>query len=172
MSANNVHDNQPEPWLRGVTPGVHPVTAHLLRSSEQIREDAARAITGLTTEQLWLQPDGKTSAGFHARHLAGSTRRLCAYLGGRPLTDSELAAIGAEREPGATAAELLAEIDVALAEYESLVRSLSPEAYGALRHVGRQRLPVTAISLAIHIAEHGQRHAGQARTLAKIAARR
>jgi hypothetical protein len=46
---------------------------------------------------------------------------------------------------------------------------LKPEDFGLMRHVGRRRLPVTAIGLAIHIAEHGQRHVGQAISAAKLA---
>ena len=158
----------PEPWLRGILPGLHPVTGHLLRASEQIREDLTYAIGDLTPEQLWEKPGGGPSAGFHARHLAGSTARLCAYLEGRQLTEAQLADLKKESEPGETAASLIARVDAALNLYEELVCGLPPEDFDSIREVGRQRIPVTAVGLAIHIAEHGQRHAGQARSVARI----
>jgi hypothetical protein len=55
-----------------------------------------------------------------------------------------------------------------LERYEQLVQTLTPIMLGDLREIGRQRLPTTAISLAIHIAEHGQRHIGQLITTAKL----
>jgi hypothetical protein len=110
-----------------------------------------------------------TSAGFHAKHLAGSTRRLCAYLEGRGLTEEEVAAIPGESAGQENAAELNRLVDSALAIYERQVRALKPEDFASIRYVGRARLPVTAISLAIHIAEHGQRHVGQAISAAKLA---
>jgi len=158
-----------EPWLRGVVPGVHPVTGHLLRASEQIREDLERALAPLTTAQLWAMPDEMTSAGFHAKHLAGSTNRLCTYLEGRQLTREQLVALSKEAAGSESAAELIAQVGAAFDRYDALVRELSPERFGEIRGVGRQRLPTTAVSLAIHIAEHGMRHVGQAIGAAKLA---
>ena len=37
-----------------------------------------------------------------------------------------------------------------------------------IREVGRRRLQTTAIGLAIHIVEHGQRHTGQAITTCRL----
>jgi uncharacterized damage-inducible protein DinB len=154
----------PEPWLRGILPDVDPVIGHLLRSSQQIREDITNAISHLTTGQLWTKPTG---AGFHARHLAGSTDRLCTYLEGRQLGEAQLAELSQESEPGESAAELLARVDRALNRYETLLRSLTPNQFAEIRAIGRQKLQTTAIGLAIHIAEHGQRHTGQAISIAK-----
>jgi hypothetical protein len=150
-----------EPWLRGNDPGFHPVIGHLLRTAQHIREDAEESLTPLTADQIWARPYGMTPVGFHARHLAGSTHRLCVYLAGAQLSPEELAEIPLEAEGGETSGELMARLGLALARYEALLRELKPEDFGVLREVGRQRLPVTAIGLAIHIAEHGQRHVGQ-----------
>jgi uncharacterized damage-inducible protein DinB len=158
----------PEPWLRGIDPDIDPVIGHLLRSSQQIREDISHALANLTPEQLWTRPNGTTSIGFHARHLAGSTDRLCTWLEGRQLSAEQLAELKNEAEPGEDAASLLARIHAALDRYESLVRSLTPDQFAAIREIGRRRLQTTAIGLAIHIAEHGQRHTGQATSIAKI----
>ncbi len=142
---------------------------HLLRASEQVREDMQRAIATLDTSQLWATPAGTTPAGFHAKHLAGSTDRLCTYLAGGQLSAPQLTRLQEEESGGETAAELLGAIDKALTRYETLLRQLHPEQYGATREVGRQRLKVTAIGLAIHIAEHAQRHTGQAITAVQAA---
>lgn len=159
----------PEPWIRGILPGVDPVIGHLLRASEQIREDLEHAIEALTTEQIWSKPYGMTSAGFHAKHLAGSTERLCTYLEGKQLTAGQLAAIKQENQGTESAEDLIASVRRSLARYEQLVRALTPERFGDKREIGRQRLETTAIGLAIHIAEHGQRHVGQAISAAKLA---
>ncbi len=113
-------------------------------------------------------PHGMTSAGFHAKHLAGSTRRLCAYLEGRQLDDAALAEARAESHGDEEPAALLDGIRGAFSHYVSLVLALPPEAFGDVREVGRKRIPVTAVSLAIHIAEHGQRHVGQLVSAAKL----
>ena len=159
----------PEPWLRGVSVEFDPVVGHLLRASEQIREDVDRALSDLTLRQLWATPEGMTSAGFHAKHLAGSTERLCAYLEGRQLTAAELAAIAAERMGSESAPELISSVHRAFDRYDRIVEELGSEDFGTVREVGRDRLQTTAIGLAIHIAEHGQRHTGQAISAVKLA---
>jgi hypothetical protein len=158
----------PEPWMRGIVPGINPVIGHLLRASEHIREDIERTIAPLSTEQLWARPNGMTSVGFHAKHLAGSTERLSTYLEGRQLSAEQIAAMKAESTGEESAGQLIAAVRTALAHYEELARSLKPEHFGDIREIGRKRLQTTAISVAIHIAEHGQRHVGQAISAAKL----
>ena len=155
--------------MRGIIEGVNPVVGHLLRAVEQLREDAERAIGDLTVAQIWARPHGMTSAGFHAKHLAGSTQRLSTYLAGRQLSEEQLTAIDAEGGGGETAAELLALIHAALDGYLKIVRGLNSEDFVTVREVGRKRYRVTAISLAIHIAEHGQRHIGGMIAAGKLA---
>jgi len=162
-------DLLPEPWLRGPIPDTDPVVSHLLRASQQIREDIARAVGPLSGAQLWAMPDEMTPAGFHAKHLAGSTERLCAYLEGLTLTQEQLLAIAGERAGAESSAELTARVNAAVDRYDRIVSRLRPEEFGNVREVGRRRLRTTAISLAIHIAEHGQRHVGQAISAAKLA---
>jgi hypothetical protein len=161
----------PEPWLRGVLPGVHPVTGHLLRASQQIREDAGQSLLTLTPAQLWATPHGMTSAGFHAKHLAGSTQRLCTYLEGGQLTAQEVAEVALEGSGSDSPAELISAIEAALDRYDQLVTQLAPGDFGGVREIGRQRIPTTAVGLAIHIAEHGQRHTGQLICAARLAQR-
>ena len=164
-----IGETLPEPWLRGIPPDIHPVIGHLLRASQQIREDVEKAITSLTPEQLWATPHGMTSAGFHVKHLAGSTQRLCTYLEGGQLTAEQVAAVALEASRSASADELLSQLNEAMNRYEGIIRTLRPEEFGSKREVGRKRIETTAVSLAIHIAEHGQRHTGQAISAAKLA---
>ncbi len=155
--------------MRGIVPGIDPVVGHLLRASEHIREDLERAIAPLSVEQLWATPDGMTSAGFHVKHLAGSTERLSTYLEGDQLNAEQLAAMKSESAGTESAEELIGAVRRALTRYEELVRALTLDHFGDVREIGRKRLQTTVISLAIHIAEHGQRHVGQAISAAKLA---
>ena len=159
-----------EPWLRGPIPGVNTLVAPVLYALQQAREDLAKHTEGLTTEQLWATPHGFGSAGFHIRHIAGSTDRLMSYLQGRMLTDAQMAelrdesrALGIERE------ELLGVLDAALTEAEAVVRQIDPRTLAEPRTIGRQKLPTTVIGLLTHIAEHTQRHVGQAISACKWA---
>jgi hypothetical protein len=169
-NCHNFHmpETLPEPWMRGIVPGIDPVVGHLLRASEHIREDLEQAIAPLTVEQLWAKPNGMTSAGFHAKHLAGSTERLSTYLEGNQLTAEQIAAMKAEGQGTESAQDLIAMVRQALSRYEELIRALSPAQFGEVREIGRKRLQTTAISVAIHIAEHGQRHIGQVVSAAKL----
>jgi len=161
----------PEPWMRGPVPGVHPLLAPLLYSFQQAREDLARYTETLTREQIWASPHGFGSVGFHLRHIAGSTNRLVTYLQGRQLSREQMAALAAEKEPGrAGREELLAELDRVFADAEAIVRGLDPSHLSEPRAVGRKRLPTTVAGLLTHIAEHTQRHVGQAISAAKWAA--
>jgi uncharacterized damage-inducible protein DinB len=159
----------PEPWLRGPVASVNPLVAPILFAFQQAREDLAKHAEGLTVEQLWAMPFGFGSVGFHVRHIAGSTERLMTYLEGKQLSESQLAALRAEKQPGASGEELLAALDAAFRRAEDVVRALDPAALGETREVGRKRLPTTVIGLLTHIAEHTQRHVGQAISAAKLA---
>jgi hypothetical protein len=52
---------------------------------------------------------------------------------------------------------------------EETIRSIDPATLAEPRAVGRKRLPTTVIGLITHIAEHTQRHLGQAISAAKLA---
>ncbi len=159
----------PEPWLRGPLPDVDPLLAPVLRSFQQVREDLARWTDGLSQRQVWASPPGLAPLGFQLRHIAGSVDRLTTYLEGRPLTPRQLAALAAEMAPGASLEELLAAVDAALTRAEAVVRALDPARLAQPRAVGRAQLPTTAMGLAVHLAEHTQRHLGQAILTAKAA---
>jgi hypothetical protein len=157
-----------EPWLRGPLAGVDPIVAPVLYSFQHAREDLARYTDGLSTDELWSTANGQTPLGFHVRHMGGSVDRLCAYIEGRQLTPVELDAISHESDPGASRDELLAELDAAFSRGEQVLARLDTATLRERREVGRQRLPTTVIGLVIHLAEHTQRHLGQAITTAKL----
>jgi hypothetical protein len=162
-------DSLPEPWMRGPIPDMDPLLAPLLYTFQQAREDLRRWTEGLSAGQLWT-PYGCGSVGFHMRHIAGSTGRLMSYLQGKPLDAGQFAALQAEHEPaGLGRDELLALVDAAFDDAETVVRAINPCILREPRDVGRQHLPTTVIGLLFHIGEHIQRHVGQAICAAKLA---
>ncbi len=158
----------PEPWLRGPVSGVDPLVAPVLHCFEHAREDLARYTEGLSTEQIWASPHRLASVGFHIRHIAGSTTRLMTYLQGNQLTEAQLASIDWEAEPGTPRKELLRDLGESFQRAEEILRELRADKLWEPRDVGRKRLPSTVIGLLFHIAEHTQRHVGQAISAAKV----
>ena len=159
-----------EPWLRGRIADVHPLVAPVLYAFQQAREDLAHYTEGLSPEQLGATPHGFGSAGFHIRHIAGSTGRLMTYLMGRELTEEQFAELrNEERQPGGDRQELLAILEAAFASAEAAVRTIDPAKLAEPRAIGRKKLPTTVIGLLTHIAEHTQRHIGQAISACKWA---
>jgi uncharacterized damage-inducible protein DinB len=150
-------------------PGVSPLAAPILFAFQQAREDLATHTEGLTREQIWADPFGLGSLGFQLRHIAGSTERLIAYLEGKQLSENQMAALETEKQPGGSREKLLADLDSVFRKSEVVVRALNPMALAETREVGRKRLPTTVIGLLTHIAEHTQRHVGQAICAAKVA---
>ena len=163
-------ESLPEAWLRGPAAGVSPLIAPLLFSFQQAREDLRRCLEGLTPEQIWATPHEFGSVGFHLRHIAGSADRLITYLQGAALSPEQIAVLRAEHVPGgAGIEELLALIEGAFRHAEAIVRTIDPSTLAEPRTVGRKHLPTTVIGLVVHIAEHTQRHVGQAISAAKLA---
>ncbi len=74
----------------------------------------------------------------------------------------------AESEPGATLDELLAAIDRTFQQAERELRTIQPSRIHDPRGIGRKQLPTTVLGLLVHIAEHTQRHLGQAITTANL----
>jgi uncharacterized damage-inducible protein DinB len=84
------------------------------------------------------------------------------------LSDAQIATLKQEGNPGATLAELLADIDAQLSDAERRIRTIDPDMLGEPRYIGKKRLPSTVLGLLVHVAEHTQRHLGQAITTAKL----
>jgi uncharacterized damage-inducible protein DinB len=160
--------NDIEPWLRGPIPDVSPVVAPVLHSFIQVREDLVRHTAGLSTDQVWRRVGAAPALGFQLRHIAGSVDRLVTYLCGDQLSEAQIAVLKSEAAPGASLDELLAEVSAALDTAAARVRSIEPATIEEPRFVGKKRLPTTVIGLLVHVAEHTQRHLGQAITTAKL----
>jgi uncharacterized damage-inducible protein DinB len=106
------------------------------------------------------------------RHIARSLDRLLTYAEGAVLTERQIAAINRESEAGATSQELFAELDAALGRSGLRLRALDTGDLAALRTVGKRQLPTTLGGLLVHVADHTQRHVGQAITTARLVAAR
>lgn len=157
--------------MRGPIEGVHPLLAPVLHSFQMAREDLAKFTAGLTAEAIWAAPHGMTPVGFHILHIAGSTNRLATYLQGKELSAEQVAAMEAEESPGRPSREeLLSGLERTFQDAERVVRAVDVATLAEARTVGRKRLPTTVIGLLTHIAEHTQRHVGQAIAAAKLAA--
>lgn len=165
MNTNSL--SKPEPWLRGTIPGVNAVIAPVFHSFLQVREDLSKHTAGLKTEEVWLVLGG-SSVGFHLKHIAGSVDRLSTYLAGGQLTSRQLEVLDHESEPGASLPVLLNLLEESLSACEACLRGISPGSLAEARSVGRQALPTTVMGLIVHLAEHTQRHLGQAITLSKL----
>jgi hypothetical protein len=159
---------QPEAWLRGPLPGVHPLLAPVIRSFEMAREDVSLWTRDLATPQIWLRPGGVAPIGFHLRHIPGSIDRLLTYAEGRPLDAKQMEFLAAEIEPGAGKEALMQAFLDGLREAEERVRLFDPATLDQTRGVGRRQLPTTVAGLLIHVAEHTQRHVGQLITTVRL----
>jgi uncharacterized damage-inducible protein DinB len=158
----------PEPWLRGTLTDVPAVPRAVLHALELAAEDVERWCGALSDEQLNRRPADIAPLAFHIRHMARSLDRLLTYAEGASPNENQMTALKSEMDPGATRHELFDELSAALATSASRIRYLAHSNLEAPRIVGRKGLPTTLGGLLVHIADHTQRHAGQAITTAKI----
>jgi uncharacterized damage-inducible protein DinB len=159
---------QPEPWLRGTLAEVSAVPRAVLHAIQLAREDLQKWCGSLTNQQLNARPASLPPVAFHLRHIARSLDRLLTYAEGRAVTSEQLTALKHEMSPGATREELFAELNSALIRSEERIRALWPADLDQARIVGTKALPTTLGGLLVHIADHTQRHVGQAITTAKV----
>jgi uncharacterized damage-inducible protein DinB len=157
-----------EPWLRGTHAEISAVLRAVIHALELAEEDLRRWCGDLTDEEVNLQPFGLPSIAFQLRHIARSMDRLMTYAESRDLTVGQLAAMKSEADPGATKSALLAEATAALEATRHRVRSVRVGGLDAPRAVGRKQLPTSVGGLIVHVADHTQRHVGQAVTTAKL----
>jgi uncharacterized damage-inducible protein DinB len=157
-----------EPWLRGTLHEIPAVQRAVVHALELAKEDLRRWCGGLSDEQINARPAGLPPLAFHFRHIARSLDRLLTYAEGRDLDDEQLSAKQSEMDPGATREGLFAELNSALAQSEGRVRAVDPGALEQGRRVGRKHRPTTVGGLLVHVADHTQRHVGQAVTTAKV----
>jgi uncharacterized damage-inducible protein DinB len=160
--------NLPEPWLRGTLTDVPPVQRAVLHALELAKEDLERWCASLTDEQLNARPGDIAPVAFHIRHIGRAADRLLTYAEGNPLSPEQISAMKAELNPDATRDQLFAELNQSLDSAAKRIRAFSPEDLNQTRTVGRQQMPTTVGGLIVHVADHTQRHVGQAVTTAKI----
>jgi uncharacterized damage-inducible protein DinB len=158
----------PEPWLRGTLGDVPAVPRAVLHALELAKEDLKRWCGGLSDEELNARPGGIAAVAFHLRHIARSIDRLLTYAEGGQLNGEQVAALKAELDSGATRDELFGEIESALARSATRIRAIDASRLDEMREVGKKELPTTVGGLLVHVADHTQRHVGQAITTAKI----
>ena len=128
-----------------------------------------RLMTYVQGRQLTLEQLAAIAAEHAPEHKPGheAERKPQHDAEHKPERDAEREA---GRPPGANRDTLLAELDRVFREAEAVVRRIDPATLAEPREVGRKRLPTTVIGLLTHIAEHTQRHVGQAIGAAKWAA--
>jgi uncharacterized damage-inducible protein DinB len=79
-----------------------------------------------------------------------------------------MAVLRAELDTDASAQDVFQELRTAIGKAEMRVRALATGDLAAPRVVGRKELPTTLGGLLVHVADHTQRHVGQAITTAKF----
>ncbi|HKW77275.1 MAG TPA: DinB family protein [Terriglobales bacterium] len=158
----------PEPWLRGTLTEVAPLQRAVLHALELAREDLEKWCDGLTDDEINYRPGGIAPVAFHLRHIARSTDRLLTYAEGSQLSPEQINLMKGELDPGAMKNELFAELVVGFMKSGRRIRSFKEEELSHKRAVGKKQLPTTVGGLLVHVADHTQRHVGQAVTTAKV----
>jgi len=158
---------QPEPWLRGTLAGNPPMIRAVLHALELAGEDLNYFCSGLSAAELSIRPLELPPVAFHLRHIARSLDRLLTYAEGRVLSPAQIADLKTEFEPGFPD-DPWAELHAALAASAVRIRRIDPATLDQIRTVGSKKLPTTVAGLLIHVADHTQRHVGQAITTAKV----
>ena len=162
------NEELPEPWLRGTWTETAAVGRGVLHALELADEDVKKWCAPLTDEELNRRPYNLPSVGFHLRHIARSLHRLLTYAEGVELSERQMETLKSETKPDVTAKEVMAEYIASLEAAARRVRGLSRLDPAQPRMVGRKQLPTTLGGLLVHLADHTQRHVGQAVTTAKL----
>jgi uncharacterized damage-inducible protein DinB len=157
-----------EPWLRGTETDVPAVGRAVLHALQLAEEDLQKWCGNLSDAALNARPAGAAPVAFHIRHVARSLDRLLTYAEARDLSEQQMSQLRTEIDPGAAHDELFAELAAALADAAARVRALAGTNLEEPRTVGKKRLPTTVGGLLVHLADHTQRHVGQAITTAKM----
>lgn len=164
----NASPSTPEPWLRGTLTEVDAVPRAVLHALELAGEDLKKWCGSLTDAERNAQPHGLPSVAFHICHIARSIDRLLTYAEGSVLSAEQLDALRHESQPAISAQFVFDELLAALSCAAERVRILAKSDLGQTRSVGKKALPTTLGGLLVHVADHTQRHVGQAITTAKI----
>jgi hypothetical protein len=159
-----------EPWLRGSESDVPAVGRAVLHALQLADEDLRKWCSVLSDEQLNTSPAGAPPVAFHIRHLARSMDRLLTYAEAGELSKQQMALLRTEGARDTTKTQLFTELAAALDDAAIRVRAIARMNLEEPRAVGRKRLPTTVGGLLVHVADHTQRHVGQAVTTARVVA--
>ena len=157
-----------EPWLRGTLQEIPAVHRAVLHSFQMAEEDLSRWCGELSLGEWNMRPGGVAGVAFHVRHIARSVDRLLTYAEGGTLNEEQTAKIETEGAQCTAIDKELAELHSAFKNAARRVRALIGEDLEAARAVGRELLPTSLGGLLVHVAEHTQRHVGQAITTVKL----
>ncbi len=157
-----------EPWLRGTLTGIPAVQRAVLHALELAREDLERWCGDLSDDEINARPAGLPPVAFHLRHISRSLDRLLTYAEGRQLSVAQVAALKTELNVVAQREELFAELNGAFNCSRTRILGIDASRFEEVRLVGKKLLPTSLGGLLVHVADHTQRHVGQAVTTAKI----
>jgi uncharacterized damage-inducible protein DinB len=168
VATNTAEQSLPEPWLRGTLTDVRAVPRAVLHALELAREDLSRWCGNLTDDEINARPARLPPVAFHLRHIARSLDRLLTYAEGHDLREEQLAELKHEQDPVANSQQLSVQLNTAIEKSVARVRALDASKLEESRKVGKKQLPTMLGGLLVHIADHTQRHTGQAITTAKF----
>jgi uncharacterized damage-inducible protein DinB len=157
-----------EPWLRGTLTEINAVPRAVLHALELAGEDLEKWCSSLTDAEVNAQPHGLPSVAFQLHHIARSLDRLLTYAEGNALSDEQLESLRQESRPTESTRSAFDDLATTLVRSAERVRALAKFDLEQPRSVGKKTLPTTLGGLLVHVADHTQRHVGQAITTAKI----
>ncbi len=158
----------PEPWLRGTHAELAPVARAVLHSLEMAREDIQKWSGGLDDAAMLEKPFGLPSPASQLRHIAGSLDRFMTYAEGRAHSTGQLFALAEEKNSPSGKDAALREFVEQIEAVKRWLATRQPLPLESQLKIGRKGLPTTVGGLLVHMAEHTQRHVGQAITTMKI----
>lgn len=159
------------PWLRGPVDGIVPLLQPVAHALIDADEDVQKALATLNAEQIRRKPGNAAPLAFHVKHAMGSLDRLLTYARGDSLSETQLAALAAEKPMDVSAftpEQLSREFSAAIEGAMTQLRSTRESDLLVTRAVGRAKLPSNTLGLLFHAAEHTARHVGQIVTTAKV----
>ena len=169
MTQNNpAFARQPEPWLRGTLAEIPAVPRAVLHALQLAMEDIHSWCERLSEEELHARVQGLPSVAFQIRHIGRSIDRLLTYAEGQVLNAEQMANLKSEADSSAEKATLFRELDSALEAAMERVKVQARADLEQARYVGKKKLPTTLGGLLVHVADHTQRHVGQAITTTKL----
>ncbi len=160
---------QPEPWLRGTHTDIPAVPRAAIHALELADEDLTLWCATLSDEELNARPFGLPSLAFQLRHIARSVDRLLTYAEGNASSATQLEALQSESAANCSWRELSEELARTWKQSFARIQKMSeaPSLLQRPRAVGRKNLPTTGPNYLAHVADHAQRHVGQAITTEK-----